>query len=80
MPPNYRIGHGTLFLQHPTDDVSVVLHMGGRGLLGVGAGVYWRGIGMSVLTNVSQLGMNGERRWKLARIEIQVSSAAYDLR
>lgn len=37
--PNYRIDHGTLFLQHPTDDVSVLLHMAGRGLLGVGAGV-----------------------------------------
>lgn len=52
--PNYRIDHGTLFLQHPTDDVSVLLHMAARGLLGVGAGVYCRGIGMA---NVSQLGL-----------------------
>jgi hypothetical protein len=55
--PNYRIGHGTLFLQHPTDDVSVLLHMAGRGLLGVGAGVYCRGIGMA---NVSQLRLMGD--------------------
>jgi hypothetical protein len=50
---NYRIGHGTLILQHPTMS-QWLLHRAGRGLLGNGSGVYWRGIGMPVMTNVSQ--------------------------
>jgi hypothetical protein len=34
-----------------------VLHMASRGLLGNGADVYWWWIGVSVLANVSQLGL-----------------------